>query len=182
MYSTVPVLSFIGWSNSGKTTLLEKLIPLLLQRGWRVGVVKHSHLRNLEVDLPGKDSRRLWDTGAAQTVLWMPDRVVYSRRCEHAPTLEEILATVSGLDLILVEGYKQGAWPKIEVIRAARDARRIPDIENCVACVTDVPDLCGDSPCFHLDDVEALADFIATFVTQRPLGEAQSPAHFREGV
>jgi molybdopterin-guanine dinucleotide biosynthesis protein MobB len=116
--SSIPCLGFIGRSNSGKTTLLEKLLGELGRRGYRVAVVKHTLRPDVETDFPGKDTRRLWDAGAAHTVLATPDRIVHTRRYATPPTLAEALAVVHDVDLILIEGYKQGDFPKIEVVRA----------------------------------------------------------------
>ncbi|HOT93510.1 MAG TPA: molybdopterin-guanine dinucleotide biosynthesis protein B [Anaerolineae bacterium] len=155
-----PVISFVGRSNSGKTTLIEKLIPLLRQRGYRVGVIKHTLRQDVETDIPGTDTRRLWDAGADHVAFVTPDRLVHTRRCVTPPTLEMALAGVTDVDLVIAEGFKHGEFPKIEVTRAARDPHLIPDVENRIACVTDVPDLASDLPHFGLDDVIALADFI----------------------
>lgn len=158
--SYIPCLGFIGRSNSGKTTLLEKLLGELGRRGYRVAVVKHTPQSNVETDFPGKDTRRLWDAGAAHTVLATLDRVVYTRRCATPPTLAEALAPIRDVDLILVEGYKRGNLPKIEVVRAARDPHLIPGIVGRIACVTDVPGLVCDGPRFDFAALPALADFI----------------------
>ncbi len=161
--SAIPVVGFVGYSNSGKTTLLEKLLVELNGRGYRVAVLKHTYRAGLETDIPGKDTRRLWEAGAAQTILYAPDRLVSTLRCVEEPPLAAALALVApGADLIIVEGDKRGAFPKIEVVRAARAATLLPDIEGRVVCVTDVPELPWDGPRFGLEAVGALADFIET--------------------
>ncbi len=162
----IPYVGLVGWSGSGKTTLLETLIAAFDERGVRVGVVKHTHHRNLQTDEPGKDSWRFGKAGAVHTTLWTPDRVVHTHRCRKPLPLSAVLANVHGVDLILVEGYKGGAYPKLEVVRAAQAASNvddpllIPDLEGRVACVTDVPDLPWEGPYFDFDDVDALVDFI----------------------
>ena len=75
-----PIVSFVGRSNSGKTTLLERLIPLLQQRGYRVGVIKHTLRQNIETDIPGTDTRRMWDAGADHVAFVSADRIVHTRR------------------------------------------------------------------------------------------------------
>ena len=165
--STMLMLSFIGRSNSGKTTLLEKLIPALIRRGYRIAVVKHTLRRDVETDIPGKDTRRLWDAGAAHTTFITPDRIVHTHRCAAEPSLDEALRDIRDVDVILLEGYKGGNLPKIEVIRAARDTALIPGLEGRVACVTDVPDLCYDVPRFGFDDIVPLADFIESLIAEQ---------------
>ena len=155
-----PIVSFVGRSNSGKTTLLEKLIVLLRQRGYRVGVVKHSLREDVETDIPGTDTRRMWEAGAEHVAFVPPDRIVHTRRYAQAPTLALALAGVHDVDLVIAEGFKRGPFPKIEVTRAARDPNLIPDVDGRVACVTDVPDLARELPHFGFDDIAALADFI----------------------
>lgn len=159
-----PILSFVGRSNSGKTTLLEKLIALLRERGYRVGVVKHTVRADVETDLPGTDTRRLWEAGAQHVAFVTPDRIVHTRRYAELPPLEAALAGVGDVDLVLIEGFKYGPYPKIEVVRAARDPALIPDLENRIACVTDVPDLACGVPKFAFDDGMALVDFVERVV------------------
>jgi len=161
------VVSFVGRSNSGKTTLLEKLIALLRQRGYRVGVVKHTLRAGVETDLPGTDTRRLWEAGAEHVAFVTPDRIVHTRRYAELPPLEAALAGVGDVDLLLIEGFKYGPYPKIEVVRAARDPALIPDLEGRIACVTDVPDLACDGPIFPFDDVAGLADLVERVVIRR---------------
>lgn len=157
---TIPTIGFVGRSNSGKTMLIERLLAEFTRRGVRVAVVKHTMHRQVETDLPGKDSRRYWDAGAAQTALVAGDRVVLTRRA-NAPAVEDVLAQIESVDLIIVEGHKKAAYPKIEVIRAARSPHRIPGLDRIIACVTDVPDLdCGELPRFDFDAIAPLADFI----------------------
>ncbi|HOU15510.1 MAG TPA: molybdopterin-guanine dinucleotide biosynthesis protein B [Anaerolineae bacterium] len=166
MNQQIPIVSFVGRSNSGKTTLVERLIPLLQQRGYRVGVIKHTLRQNVETDIPGTDTRRLWDAGADHVAFVTQDRIVHTRRYAEAPTLDMAMVEVKDVDIIIAEGFKRGPFPKIEVTRAARDPNLIPDVEGRIACVTDVPDVARDLPHFSLDDVTALADFIENAVIQ----------------
>ncbi|MEJ5311126.1 MAG: molybdopterin-guanine dinucleotide biosynthesis protein B [Anaerolineae bacterium] len=163
----IPTLAFVGRSNSGKTTLLEKLIALLRQRGYRVGVVKHTVRADVETDLPGTDTHRLWEAGAAHVAFVTPDRIVHTQRYAELPPLEAALAGVGDVDVVLIEGFKHGPYPKIEVVRAARDPALIPDLAGRIACVTDVPDLPCGVPCFAFDDIAGLADFVERVVIRR---------------
>jgi molybdopterin-guanine dinucleotide biosynthesis protein MobB len=155
-----PIVSFVGRSNSGKTTLLEKLIVLLRQRGYRVGVVKHTLRQDIETDIPGTDTHRMWEAGAEHVAFVTPDRIVHTQRYAASPPLEIALAGVGDVNLVLIEGFKYGPYPKIEVVRAARDPALIPDLEDRIACVTDVSDLECGVPCFAFDDAAGLADFV----------------------
>ncbi len=156
----IPVVAFVGRSNSGKTTVVERLLPVLGARGYRVAVVKHTLRSDVESDLPGKDTRRFWEAGAAHTTLATADRIVHTRRYDAPPSLETALRGVCDVDLIVLEGYKEGSQPKIEVVRAARDPHLLPDLVGRVACVTDVAGLPWDGPRFGFDDIPALAGFI----------------------
>lgn len=167
----IPCLGIVGWSNSGKTTLLEGLIVRLQERGYRVAVIKHTHHRDVETDLPGTDSRRLWEAGAVHTAFWTPERVVHTHRWSSPPPLTAVLAGVHDVDLVIMEGYKRGSFPKIEVVRAERDPTLIQNLEGRIACVTDIPDLPCDQPTFALNDVAGVADFITErFLTAREGG------------
>jgi molybdopterin-guanine dinucleotide biosynthesis protein MobB len=162
------VLGFAAWSGTGKTTLLVQLLPKLRGRGLRVGMIKHAHHR-FEVDQPGKDSYELRKAGAS------PMLVVSSRRWalmadlaqERDPVLQEMLDRLdqSQLDVILVEGFKHEAFPKIELHRPAVGKPLLfPDDPNVVAVATDAP-LAAASPLpvLDLNDVGAIADFVVGF-------------------
>lgn len=165
---TIPCISFVGRSGVGKTTVLEPVVAHLTQRGYRVAVVKHTRHVGVETDLPGKDTRRFWDAGAAQTFLVTPDCVTHIARVAE-PT---VLATVAGIrdvDVVLVEGDKFGPLPKIEVLRAAVSAEPLVGIAGRIATVTDAPEAlgtaeAGELPCFGLTDSVALADFIQAWI------------------
>jgi molybdopterin-guanine dinucleotide biosynthesis protein MobB len=172
-----PVLGFAAWSGTGKTTLLVQLLPRLRARGLRIGMLKHAH-HSFEVDQPGKDSYELRKAGAS------PMLVVSSRRWalmadldeEREPVLQEMLERLdqSRLDVILVEGFKHEAFPKIELHRAAVGKPLLfPDDRNVVAVATDAPlPRPTDLPVLDLNDVEAIADFVARFC--RPHEPARS--------
>ncbi|MBN1486926.1 MAG: molybdopterin-guanine dinucleotide biosynthesis protein MobB, partial [Anaerolineae bacterium] len=100
----------------------------------------------------------------AHTALITPDRVVHTRRHTEPPALEVVLAEISDVDLIILEGYKSGPYPKIEVVRLERDPNLIPGLEGRIACVTDVPCLPCDVPCFGLNEIAAIGDFIESVI------------------
>jgi molybdopterin-guanine dinucleotide biosynthesis protein B len=157
----VPIVCIVGRSNSGKTTLIEKLIPELAERGYRVGTIKHHHAGDFEADQPGKDSWRHARAGAVATALVGRRRMALFQRLEREPRLEAIARLFTPVpDLVLAEGYKHAPYPKIEVVRAAVASTPLCGREDgLVALVTDTD---GDSgvPRFGLEDVEAIATHI----------------------
>ena len=155
-----PVIAFIGKPDSGKTTLLEKLIPELRRRGCRIGTIKH-HVHAFEMDKPGKDTWRHKQAGASTVALSSPTGMGIIRDVDGDLTIEELVGRYYGdIDLVLIEGYKRLGLPKIEVFRKALHAKPLPDRdETWVAMVSDIS--CPtDLPCFGLEDVAGLADFL----------------------
>ena len=149
-----PIYALCAWSGTGKTTYLERLIPLLTARGVRVGVIKHDG-HDFEPDHPGKDSWRYARSGAAVTVVASATTaaVVEYRPLDPWALYER----VRDVDLILAEGFKTGPWPKICLARGESPMAVEPG--GCVAIVADRP---TDAPCpvFPLDDPEALAQWL----------------------
>lgn len=154
----VPIISVVGKSDSGKTTLLEKLIPELKRRGYRVGTVKHD-VHGFEVDHPGKDTWRHAQAGSDHVVIASARKLASIRRLQHELTLDEIVAEMKDVDIVLTEGYKRSGKLKIEVSRAARSTELICHPGELLAVAADYPvDL--DVPQFSLDDAEGLVDLI----------------------
>ena len=164
----IPIVSVVGRSGSGKTTLVEKLIRELKRRGHRLAVIKHHHHPDFEFDVPGKDSYRFAKAGADHVVVAGPTKVVHVRQVASELTLEDVVATIRDVDLIITEGYKQADTPKIEVSRAEQGppAPLLSAPDQLIALVTnrrfDVP-----VPQFGLEDVAALADFVETRFLRR---------------
>ena len=155
---TIPVLSIVGKSDAGKTTLLEKLIRELKTRGYRVATVKHD-AHSFEIDHPGKDTWRHAQAGSDHVVIASPNRIAHIQRLERELTLAEIVATITDADIVLTEGYKRGPAPKIEVSRAEKGPKLLCAREELVALATDQPfDM--DVPQFDLDDAAGLVDLI----------------------
>lgn len=155
-----PVISFVAKSGVGKTTLLEGLIPRLQARGLRVGVLKHhSHLSSF--DVPGKDTFRMAAAGADVVVGASPVQVAVFRPEAGSQDLDRVIeANFGDVDVVLIEGYKRGPYPKIEVHRAARSEELLCSREELLALVTDTSwDL--PVPQFSLNDVEGVAAFVA---------------------
>jgi len=134
----IPIICIIGRSNSGKTTVLEKLIRKYRRRDYRVATIKHHSHPGIEIDRPGKDTWRHAQAGSDHVVISAPDRVASIRRVDREPTLEEIATSIHDVDVILTEGYKQTDQGKIEVVRAARRNEPICTPGELLALVTDV--------------------------------------------
>jgi molybdopterin-guanine dinucleotide biosynthesis protein MobB len=154
----IPLVSIVGKAGAGKTTLLEKLVAEFKTRGYRVAVIKH-HAHATSLDVPGKDSWRLAEAGADAVVVASPLEVARFERLARERTLAEIAAGIHNVDLILTEGFKREAAPKIEVSRAARGTDLIAAPDELVAVVSDYPiDL--PVPRFDLDDAAGIASFL----------------------
>ena len=133
------LLGLAGYSGSGKTTLLEKIIPLLTAQGLRIAVIKHAH-HDFEIDRPGKDSYRQRKAGASEVLISSAYRwaLIHELGHETEPTLEELCARLSPCDLVLVEGYKYAAIPKLEVYRQeCGHPHLFPSDVRIIAIVTD---------------------------------------------
>jgi len=155
----IPILTFIAKSGSGKTTLMEKLIAELKQRGYRLATIKHHSHTGFEVDKPGKDSWRFSQAGSDHVIIAAPDKIASYRKLEHELTLDEIVKEISGVDLILVEGYKRAGKPAIEIVRESVGTDLIGEDEQLVAVASDVS-LAVNVPVFDLNDVNGVVDFI----------------------
>lgn len=157
------VFGIVGWKNSGKTTLTERLVRELAGRGHLVSTVKHAH-HDFDIDVPGTDSFRHRAAGATEVAIVSAGRwaLMHELRGEEEPALQDVLARLSPCDIVLVEGYKRGTHAKIEA-RRREAADRTPlaaSDPNIVAVAAD-HDLDGEAlPFFSLDDIAAIADFI----------------------
>ncbi|HYH39435.1 MAG TPA: molybdopterin-guanine dinucleotide biosynthesis protein B [Azospirillum sp.] len=156
------IFGLTGWSGSGKTTLIVKLLPALIARGLRVSTLKHAH-KGFDIDHPGKDSHNHRLAGAAEVVVSSPTRwaVMHELRGAPEPTLEELIAKVTPVDLLLVEGFKRDRHPKIEVWRRAVGKPLIAvDDPTIVAVASDGPVPEVGVPVFDLDDAEGIAALV----------------------
>ena len=156
----IPIISIVGKSDSGKTTLIEKLLPELIGRGIRVATVKHD-VHGFEVDREGKDSWRHKQAGAHTVVISSPQKAALIRDVEKDLTLEEIREKlIQDVDLILSEGYKKDVQPKIEVFRKEKHQELLCTKEDHLVAIASDRTFDIDVPCFGLDDMKGLADFI----------------------
>ncbi|KAA6187810.1 molybdopterin-guanine dinucleotide biosynthesis protein B [Thiohalocapsa marina] len=168
----VPLLGFAAFSGTGKTTLLEQLLPLLTAAGLRVGVVKHAH-HQFDIDQPGKDSYRLRKAGASQMVVASGRRIAWiAERTSPAeePRLADALAALdtAALDLVLIEGFKHEPYPKIELHRPSLGKPLLhPTDPSIIAIASDValsPEQCGGLVQLSLNAPTQFVDFIADAV------------------
>jgi molybdopterin-guanine dinucleotide biosynthesis protein B len=165
----IPVISVVGKSDAGKTTLLEKLIRELKARGYRVATVKHD-AHSFELDHPGKDTWRHAQAGSDHVVIASPTRIAHIQRIERELTLPEIVATITDADIILTEGYKRGPAQKIEVSRAEKGRELLCNREELIAIASDQR-FEMDVPQFGLDDAAGLVDLIEQAFSLRPSRE-----------
>ncbi|QFR32327.1 molybdopterin-guanine dinucleotide biosynthesis protein B [Ancylobacter sp. TS-1] len=156
------LIGFAGWSGSGKTTLLARLIPVLVGRGHRVSTIKHAH-HEFDVDKPGKDSHTHRVVGANEVLVSSANRwaLMHELRGTPEPDLPELVAHLSPVDLVLVEGFKRDHHPKLEIHRAEVGKPFLhPDDPYIVGIASDhaLPE--SPLPVIDLGDIEAIADFV----------------------
>lgn len=156
----IPIISIVGKSNSGKTTLIEKLIPEFKRRGYRIGTIKH-HLHDFEVDQEGKDSWRHAQAGADAVAIASPYKLAFITTPPSDLTLDELRDRYfQNVDLVIAEGYKGSTHPKVEVFRAAvHEHPLFRKGDNLLATVSDIEADTG-VPCFGLEDIVPLADLL----------------------
>ncbi len=164
---SIPIVCFVGKSDSGKTTFLEKVIAELKGRGYRVGVVKHDAHAS-DPDRPGKDTWRLRRAGASRAILSSARYLALIGEVEGELSLDEIAGRyLNDVEIVLAEGYKRSVYPKVEVCRAERSRELLCTPEELLAVVSD---LHFDLPCpqFSLDDACGVADFLEERFLRRP--------------
>lgn len=156
------IFGIVGWSGSGKTTLLVRLIPALIARGITVSTMKHAH-HEFDIDKPGKDSHQHRVAGATEVMVASARRwaLMHELRERPEPTPEELMAHMSPVDLLLIEGFKRHPHAKLEVHRPALGKTLLcAEDRHIVAVASDAPVPGADVPVLDLDDVERIADFI----------------------
>lgn len=156
------VYGVTGRKNSGKTGLVERLVAEIVARGYRVSTVKHAH-HVTDVDQPGRDSWRHRAAGASEVLLATPLRwaLMHELRGAPEPDLDSLLEKLAPTDLVIVEGFKASSYPKIECLRRETGTVPLaPEFPEIRAFASDYGDPGLGLPVFHLDDTQALADFI----------------------
>jgi len=151
----------VGWKNAGKTGLMERLVTDITARGITVSTVKHAH-HSFDVDHPGKDSFRHRAAGASEVLLSSRNRVALMQELRDTPepTLADLLTRLSPVDLVLIEGYKRDAHPKVEAHRAQTGNPLIAPEDSTIRAIASDVALTSDRPVFDLNDTVAIADFI----------------------
>jgi molybdopterin-guanine dinucleotide biosynthesis protein B len=166
------IIGLAGWSGSGKTTLITKLIPLLIARGIKVSTLKHAH-HGFDLDQPGKDSFFHRAAGATEVVISSARRwaILHELRDETEWDLGALVAKMSPVDLVLVEGFKRDSFPKLEIHRAANGKPLIhPDDPHVVAIASDIALPSVKIPVIDLNDIEIVGDYLLKHAV--PLADA----------
>ena len=145
---------------------MEKLIPELRRRGFRVGTIKHHSHAGFDIDKPGKDSWRHAYAGSHHVVIAAPDKIASYRLLDHELTLDEIAAPMDDVDIILTEGYRQAGKPSLEIMRAETGTKLVSHPDQLFAIATDLS-LEMDIPTFSLDNVTAMVDLMVDRFLQR---------------
>lgn len=156
------VFGFAGWSGAGKTTLIRQVIAALVARGVRVSTIKHAH-HDFDIDQPGKDSWTHRQAGAAEVLVVSDQRwaLMHELRGTAEPGLPELLAKLGPADLVLVEGFKRTAFPKMEIYRTANGKPPLhPEDASILALATDTPFPQSGRPHFALEDITGIAHFV----------------------
>ena len=173
------IIGLAGWSGSGKTMLITRVVPVLVGRGLKVATVKHAH-HAFDLDQPGKDSWLHRHAGASEVAVVSSRRwaLVHELRGEPEPPLAEILEKLSPVDVVIIEGFKRHAHPKLEVFRAAVGKPVLyPDDDCVVAIASDGPLPQAPLPVVDLDDTERIADILqAEAVPLAQIGPAAARA------
>lgn len=166
----IPVVSVVGKSDSGKTTVVEKLVRALAERGFKVATVKH-HVHEVDLDVPGKDSWRHARAGAHTTMISAPSQFAVIRKVERERTLEELVEAAGDADILLTEGFQRAGDVKVEVSRRARSEGLVNEPGSLYALVTDNLDLAASGPAtFALEGVDGLVDLIVRDFLDQPGG------------
>ncbi|GFO59635.1 hypothetical protein GMST_19600 [Geomonas silvestris] len=164
-------VSFVAKSGTGKTTLLEKVIVNLKERGLRVGVIKHDAHR-FDIDHPGKDSHRLTAAGADTMLISSPEKLAVVKKHRASPPIEELIATYFGdVDIVLTEGFKLSSMPKIELHRQERSQTLLCRGENYDATLIAIASdeaLEVDVPVLDLNDPAQVAQFVVDYFKVQP--------------
>lgn len=176
MLSAMKIFGIAGHSGMGKTMLLERLMPEMTARGLVVSLIKHSH-KNIDIDHPGKDSYRLRESGCKEVLLLGQNRwaLMHELRDAPEPSLDDLLTRMTHCDLVLIEGFKHGQFPKLEVWRASEGKQTLwPDLPGIVAIASDEPsslssltDDASNPAHLLLSDVGVIADFVLTHAACR---------------
>lgn len=154
----IPVISFIGYSNSGKTTVLTQVVRELKSRGYRIAVIKHD-AHGFDIDVPGKDTTKHAEAGADIVCISSMNKLAYIEAREAEMPLDEVIDHIENVDVIFTEGYKRESKPKVEVFRAAAGQPPLGPNPDLMATVSEVPLYPGVRH-FCLEQISLLADYL----------------------
>ncbi len=171
--NTMRIIGLAGWSGSGKTTLITKVIPRLMELGVSVSTVKHAH-HGFDMDQPGKDSFVHRAAGATEVIISSAKRwaILHELREEPEWDLDALVAKMSPVDLVLVEGFKRDEIPKMEIYRAANGKPLLhPDDPRIIAVACDSPLPAAKVPVVDLNDIDAIAELLLKHAV--PLADAK---------
>ena len=177
----IPVLSIVGRSNTGKTTFIERLIPILNKKGLRVATIKH-HLHDFESDREGKDSYRHKKAGAKIAMVVSPQKVAFTADTKKELTLAELVsAYVRDVDLVIVEGFKQESTPKIEIYRYSEEVKPLGREDRDVFAVMSDRPIDVPVPVLSRDDVQTAAEMILSKLKLKLGSGVQGPGYRKKG-
>lgn len=159
---SVPVISFVAKSGAGKTTLLEKVIKRLKEDGIRLAVIKHD-AHQFDMDQPGKDTWRMVQAGADIVAIASPAKTAIIEKVDREKSLDEVIARISPVDLILTEGFKSGNKPKIEIVRSEAHKELLCDARELLAIASDIKWNKG-VPCYDINDVEGIVKEVKQYM------------------
>lgn len=154
----IPVIGFVGYSNSGKTLVVANMIKILSSRGYRVAALKHAS-HGYEIDIPGKDSWQHYEAGAEKVVVIGPSAFTIHQRCSTPPVLNDVLGMINDVDLILLEGFKTEPVPKVVIIREEVQTEQIEINSETLAVVSDI-DFELEIPLFSFEQLDLLVDYL----------------------
>jgi molybdopterin-guanine dinucleotide biosynthesis protein B len=156
----IPLISIVGTSKSGKTTFIEKLIPVFKKKGLRIATIKHHHL-DFEIDRVGKDTYRHKQAGSSTVILSSPYKIAIVRNVEKEVPLRDIVSRyIDDTDIIITEGYKKEDTPKIEIFRHVKNVSPLCLNDTTILAIVTEKHIDTDIPQFSMNDVEGVAKFI----------------------
>jgi molybdopterin-guanine dinucleotide biosynthesis protein B len=157
-----PVISFVARSGTGKTTLLEKVVARLKRDSLRIATIKHDAHR-FEIDIPGKDSWRMAQAGADIVMIASAEKIAVIEKIEQEKELDELIAMIDKVDLILTEGFQISGKPRIEVFRSEVNSALLSEPRQLLAIASDQPWDIG-VPCYDINDVEGIVSVIKAYM------------------
>lgn len=154
----IPIVSVVGKSDVGKTTMIEKILIELKKREYRVATLKHD-VHGFSIDQPGKDTWRHGQAGADTVIISSPTKIAIISKVDEEKTLDEVASMISDVDIIVTEGYKRANKPKIEVFRKEAYDELLCEPEELIAIATN-KEFDNGVPCYALDDAEGVVNLL----------------------